>query len=411
MLDLTAGGAGASWYDTPVNAGRSYFDHAATTPVRREAIDAMRPLLEHGDYNASALYAEGRAARAALDGARATVARLIGARPREIVFTSGGSEADTLAIAGTVRSVGVAQAHVVTAATEHHAVLHALDRLRDEGLRVTVLPVDGQGRVDPDGFAAALEPGTTLATIMLANNEIGTLAPIATLAAIARERGVRFHCDAVQAAGRLPIDVDELGVDLLSLSAHKCYGPKGVGALYVRTGTSLRPVVAGGPQEAGMRAGTENVAAIVGFAAAFAATEAERPVEMQRVARLRDDLERDVLATIGGTCVNAARAPRLASIASVAFEGCDAAELLIALDLAGFAVSTGSACAAGAAEPSHVLAAIGARPSVRHGTLRFSLGKHSSVQDVARLVRMLSLAVEATRVGSGDLGTFVSGSP
>lgn len=395
-----------------MDTGRSYFDHAATTPMRREAIDAMLPLLEAGGYNASALYAEGRAARAALDRARIAVAKLVGAKPREIVFTSGGSEANTLAIAGTLRarSGGVAGAHIVTASTEHHAVLHAVDAMRDEGARVTILNVDADGRIDPAAFAAALEPETVLATIMLANNEIGTIAPIAELARVAHARGVLFHCDAVQAAGRLPLDVGTLGVDLLSLSAHKCYGPKGVGALYVRTGTPLGAVVFGGPQEAGLRAGTENVAGIAGFAAAFSATEAERTRELPRLEALRDRLEREILASIPGSVVNAAAAPRLGTIASVAFEEIDAMELLVALDLAGISVSTGSACAAGAAERSHVLAALGAQAWIRRGTVRFSLGRQTSEQDVVRLTRMLPAAVAVGRVGSGILGTAMRGS-
>ncbi len=396
-----------------MNPGRSYFDHAATTPLRREAIDAMRPLQEAGEFNPSALHAEGRAARTVIDGARATVARLIGADPREIVFTGGGSEANSLAIVGATRaarSTGSAAAHVVTVATEHHAVLHAVRALRDEGARVTVLAVDGEGRVDPTDFAAALEPHTALATIMLANNEIGTIAPIAELAGIARARGVRFHCDAVQAAGRLPVDVRTLGVDLLTLSAHKCYGPKGVGALYVRAGTPLSPIVHGGPQEASRRAGTENVAGIAGFAAAFEATEAERTQTMPELERLRGRLEAMVLARVPGTRVNGGGATRLPTIASVAFADCDAAELLIALDLLGFAVSTGSACAAGAVERSHVLAAIGVPVWAQRGTLRLSLGKLSSVQDVERLTRMLPHAVAQARVGSTEMGTFVSGS-
>ena len=392
-----------------MDSARGYFDHAATTPLRREAREAMLACAA-ADFNASARYAEGRAARAALDDARGTIARLVGARPREVVFTGGGSEANALAIAGTVRAAGVADAHIVTAATEHHAVLHAVDALRDEGARVTVLSVDADGRVDPAAFAAALEPGTTLATIMLANNELGTIAPIAELAALARARGVPFHCDAVQAAGRLPLDVAALGVDLLSLSAHKCYGPKGVGALVVRGGTPLRPLVHGGSQERGLRAGTENVAGIVGFAAAYAATEAEREPEMARVAALRDRLEAAILSNVPGSRVNASGASRLANIASVAFADCDATELLVALDLLGFAVSTGSACASGAPEPSHVLAAIGAPAWVRRGTLRLSLGKRSTVQDVERLARMLPDAVSRARVGRVEVGTFVSGS-
>jgi len=392
-----------------MDSPRSYFDHAATTPLRREARDAMRALLQAADFNPSALYAEGRTARAAIDNARETVARAIGARPREIVFTGGGSEANSLAIVGAVRAHGPG-AHVVTAATEHHAVLHAVEALRDEGTRVTVLDVDAEGRIDPGAFACAVASQATLATIMLANNELGTLAPIADLARIARVHGVTFHCDAVQAAGRVPLLVDELGVDLLTLSAHKCYGPKGVGALYVRAGTQLRPIVHGGAQEAGLRAGTENVLGIIGFAAALAATEAERVTEMRRVGTLRDRLERELLASLPDARLNASAAPRLPTVASVAFAGCEAATLLVSLDIAGFAVSTGSACAAGAAQSSHVLEAISAPAWVRQGTLRFSLGKLSTEQDVERLVKMLPEAVDRARVGSAKLGILMSGS-
>ncbi len=384
---------------------RIYADHAATTPVREDVVAAMLPYFGEVGFNASSLHAEGRAARAALDGARASVARLLGAKPREIVFTGGGSEADNLAILGAARARRGTGAHVVTVATEHHAVLHAMNVLREEGFAVTVLPVDGAGRVAPADFAAALRADTVLASIMLANNELGTLQPVAQLARLARARGVLFHTDAVQAPGRVALDVDDLGIDLLALSAHKFYGPKGVGALYVRSGTPLAPLVVGGGQEAGRRAGTENVAGIVGFARALELAVAELPGEALRLRALRDGFERAVTAALPGVRVNGGAAARLPNVASLAFEGVDATTLLVRLDLDGAAASAGSACAAGSVEPSHVIAALGAPGWVETGTLRFSFGKLTNQQDVERLARMVSRAVGALRVAGVELGT------
>jgi len=391
-----------------VNDERIYADHAATTPVRNEVIAAMLPYFGTFGFNPSSVHAEGRTARAALDGARATVAALLGAKPREIVFTGGGSEADTLAIVGAARALRGRGRHVVTSAVEHHAVLHAADLLRDEGYEVTVLGVDAAGRVDPDAFAAALRPDTVLASVMLANNELGTLQPIAALARTAHSRGAVFHTDAIQAPGRLPLDVETLGVDLLSLSAHKFYGPKGVGALYVRTGTPLEPLVVGGGQEHGLRAGTENVAGIVGFAHAFALAVAELPAEAERVAALRDRFEAE-LEPGDGVHVNGRDAERLPNVSSIAFRGVDAPTFLVRLDLDGVAASAGSACAAGSTEPSHVLAALDVPPWVRSGTLRFSFGRLTSEQDVERLVKMVRGIAESFGVGNAYLGTNYCG--
>ncbi len=390
-------------------AQRLYFDHAATTPLRANVTSHILERMSAGEYNPSSQHAEGRSARAALDEARASVARLLGAKPREIVFTGGGSEGDALAILGSARARAADAGHAITAATEHHAVLHAIERLRDEGWTVTILPVDGDGAIDPQAFAAAIRPDTYLASIMLANNELGTIAPIRELARIARSRGVTFHCDAVQAAGKVPLDVSDLGVDLLSLSAHKFYGPKGTGVLYVRTGTPLASLIPGGGQEAGLRAGTESVAMICGLAKAFELAEAERPTEMARLRHLRDRLERDVLARIPSARVNAAGAPRLPHLSSFAFEGVDAPTLLIALDLAGFALSAGSACAAGATEPSHVLAALGGPSWVGRGTLRISLGMSSTESGLDRLIAALERAVSMEREADADLGTADTG--
>lgn len=385
-------------------SSRIYADHAATTPVRDEVVAAMLPFFSAGGFNASSLHAEGRAARAALDRSRDSVARSLGARSREIVFTGGGSEADNLALIGAARA-STGPRRIVTCAIEHHAVLSAAEVLRGEGFEIVALAVDREGRVDVEAFAAAVAPGAAVASIMLANNEIGSLQPIAELAAIARGRGVVFHTDAVQAPGRIQIDVERLGVDLLAISAHKFYGPKGVGALYVRTGTPLSPLVVGGGQEAGLRAGTENVAGIVGLARALELAVEEQPDEAERLSRLRDAFEREVLATIPGSEVHGGGAERLPNVSSLAFPRVDAPTLLVRLDLEGVAVSAGSACAAGSTEPSHVIAALGKAPWAGVGTIRFSFGKLTSEQDVERLARMLPGTVAAVRVGGIELGT------
>jgi cysteine desulfurase len=374
---------------------RIYLDHAATTPARPEVVAAMLPLL--GGYNPSSLHAEGRAARAALDDARAIVATVLGAAPREIVFTGGGSEADVLAIAGAARALAQRGRHIVTTAIEHHAVLHATDALERAGWRVTRLPVDARGLVDPAAFAAALTPETTLASVMLANNEIGVIQPVATLAALARAHGAVFHTDAVQAAGWLPLRVDELGVDLLSLSAHKFHGPKGVGVLYVRSGTALEPLIVGGSQEHAMRAGTENVAGIAGFASALALAEAERAEAAPRVEALRDRLQAGILAAIPDVVVNGEGAPRLPGMLSLAFGGVTSDALLMRLDLAGIAASAGSACAAGSLEPSHVAAALGLDDAHRFGVLRLSLGRVTTAAEVDAVLQCLPALIAGVR--------------
>jgi cysteine desulfurase len=367
---------------------RIYLDHAATTPARPEVVAAMAPLL--GGFNPNSLHAEGRAARAAVDAAREAVARVLGVTPREIVFTGGGSESDVLAIVGAARAAAGRGRHVVTVATEHHAVLHAVDVLERDGWQVTRLPVDSRGLVDPAAFAAALTPATTLASVMLANNETGVVQPVAELARIARERGVLLHTDAVQAPGWLPLDVEALGVDLLSLSAHKFYGPKGVGVLYVRRGTALEPLIVGGAQEHGLRAGTENVAGIAGLAAALTLAESERPVTAPRLAALRDRLEAGVVAAVPDVVVNGAGARRLPGILSVAFGGVPSDALLIRLDLEGIAASAGSACAAGSLEPSHVVAALGLGERYALGVVRFSLGRDTSAAEIDAVIRRLT---------------------
>jgi cysteine desulfurase len=375
---------------------RIYLDHAATTTVRPEVLAAMLPLFG-GGYNPSSIHAEGRAARAALDSARSSVARILGAAPREIVFTGGGSEADVLAIVGAARARAERGRHVVTTAIEHHAVLHAVDVLERDGWEITRLPVDGRGLVDPGAFAAVLTSGTTLASVMLANNEIGVIEPVAELARLARAAGVVFHTDAVQAAGWLPLDVEALGVDLLSLSGHKFSGPKGVGVLYVRGGTPLEPQIVGGGQEHGLRSGTENLAGIVGFARALELAEAERPEAAAQVGALRDRLEAGILAAIPDVVVNGAGAPRLPNNLSVAFGDVPSDVLLIRLDLEGIAVSAGSACAAGSLEPSHVAAALGLAPRHRLGVIRLSLGRTTTQAEVDDVLCRLPTVLDGIR--------------
>jgi len=388
---------------------RIYLDHAASTPVREEVVAAMLPYFGSLGFNASSPHAEGQAARAALESARTTVAQLLGVSAREVVFTGGGSEADNLAIFGVARARRREGSHVLTVATEHHAVLHAVDVLREDGFSVTVLPVDAQGRLDPSRFAAALQPMTILASVMLANNELGTVHPIRELGALCRARGIVFHCDAMQAPGRLPLSEIAASVDLLALSGHKFYGPKGVGALYVRTGTPVAPLVVGGEQEAGLRAGTENVAGIVGFARAFELAAAELPQEAARLAGLRDQFEAELVRRVPGVRVNAAHGERLPNIASITFEGIEARTLLVRLDLAGLAVSAGSACAAGSVSPSHVLAALGMPRAEQLGTLRFSFGRLTAADDARRALEAVARAVAALRVAQAEVGTSESG--
>ena len=376
---------------------RIYLDHAATTIARSEVIAAMVPLLAAG--NPSSLHAEGRAAHALLDDARERVALVLGAKAREIVFTGGGSESNNLAILGVARALRERGRHIISTVFEHHAVLHALDVLREDGYSITLLPVGPHGVVDPGAFRDAIRPDTVLASIMLANNEIGTIQPVRELAAIARERGVIVHTDAVQAPAYLDVSVETLGIDLLSIAGHKFYGPKGTGALYVRSGTPLAPLVVGGGQESGLRAGTENLAGVVGLAAGLALAHAERAETVPRVAALRNRLEAAIRAEISDVRVNGAESPRLANSLSVAFADAPSDLLLINLDLAGIAASAGSACAAGSLEPSHVIASLDLEPRFACGVVRFSLGRVTSGEDIERVIRTLPSVVQAVRYG------------
>jgi cysteine desulfurase len=376
---------------------RIYLDHAATTPARPEAVAAMLPLLTEGGYNPSSIHAEGRAARAALDDARALVARNLGVQPRAVIFTGGGSESIALALFGAARAAAPGRRHAVTSVVEHHAVLHAMEQLEDDGWTVTRLPVGASGTVDPAAFAAALRPDTALASIMLANNELGSISPIAELAALTKRAGAVFHTDAVQGPALLDVDATALGVDLLSISGHKFYGPKGVGALVVRGGVPLVPLIVGGGQENGLRAGTENVAGIAGLAVALDLARAERAALRARLGELRDRLENGIRAAVPGALINAAGAPRLANLCSVAFADLDASALLIRLDLEGISASAGSACAAGSLEPSHVVAALGVPEPYRTGVIRFSLGRASTSGEIERVLAALPQIVAEVR--------------
>ena len=382
-----------------------YLDHAATTPLRSEVLDAMLPYLTDHYGNASSLHAEGRRARQGLDEAREGIAAILGAKPREIVFTGGGSEADNLAIKGAVWAASARGRHVITSSVEHKAVLHSCAMLERSGFEVTYLPVDRYGRVDPAEVEAAITDYTGLVSVMYANNEVGTIQPIAEIGAICRRRGILFHTDAVQAAGYLPLDVDSLGVDLLSLAAHKVYGPKGVGALFIRQGTALLPQVQGGAQERQRRAGTENVAGIVGFAKALELAQADpgaRDAENARLAGLRDRL-RQAVADLPGVEETGHPVERLPHSASWVIDGVEGGDLVAALDLEGVAGSTGSACTSGSVEPSHVLLSMGIPAGRAHGALRLTAGRGTTPEDAGRAADVLRASV--TRMRESVAGT------
>ena len=376
-----------------------YLDHAATTPLRAEVLEAMLPYLTDHFGNASSPHAAGRRARQGLDEAREGIAAVLGAKPREIVFTGGGSEADNLAIKGAAWAASAKGRHIVTSGVEHKAVLHACAIMQRSGFGVTVVPVDRFGRVDPAEVEAAINEHTTLVSIMYASNEVGTIQPIAEIGAICRRRRVLFHTDAIQAAGFLPLDVDNLGVDLLSLAAHKLYGPKGVGALFVRQGTALLPQIQGGAQERQRRAGTENVAGIVGFGRALELAQGDPPArdaENARLAGLRDRLLAG-MRDLEGAQPTGHASERLPHSASWLIDGIEGGDLVAALDLEGVEASTGSACTSGSAEPSHVLLAMGIDPERAHGALRLTAGRGTTLADVERAIKALSSSIGRIR--------------
>jgi cysteine desulfurase len=407
---------------------RVYMDANATTPLSPEVFEAMRPWMLETFGNASSIHYHGQRARAAVENARERVAALLGCRGAEIVFTSGGTEGDNLAIFGLVSENTKPGDHLITSTIEHHAVLHAAERLRDRGVEVTFLPVDSNCLVDPGDVRRALRPNTRLISIMMANNETGAIQPLEEIGKIAAEADVYFHTDAVQAAGKLPLDVKQIGCDLLTIAGHKMYGPQGIGALYVHRGTQIEPLFFGGTHERQRRAGTENVAGIVGLgkAAELASTAVGAPFkpsvgsggkeqilsdsttpgapspepgtwDITKIATLRDRLETGLLNRLEDIGVNAANAPRVPNTTNIWFDHLEGEALVIALDLRGLAVSGGSACASGASEPSHVLTAMGLTPARGRASLRFSLTKDTTEDDIDFALDVVPAAVGRLR--------------
>jgi len=360
-----------------------YLDHSATTPVREEVVEAMLPYLGKSFGNPSSIHFFGQQAKAGLDESRDILAESIGAEPSEITFTGSGTEADNLALVGTILASPVGRRHLITSAIEHDAILKTAAFVEELGCRVTYLPVDGDGFISLDVLSDAIDDDTALISIMHGNNEVGTIQNVREIARIAHQRGVLFHTDAVQTFGQLPIDVNELGVDLLSVSAHKIYGPKGVGALYVRRGTPIVAEMRGGGQERGRRSGTENVAGIVGFAAAVGLILPERADISAKLALMRDKFIDDVLTTIPGSSLNGpVGEDRLPNNINFSFDNIEGEALLLNLDIAGIAASSGSACSSGSIEPSHVLIAMGKPTSSKRGAIRLTLGRETTSEEL-----------------------------
>lgn len=374
-----------------------YMDNAATTPLKREVLDAMMPYLTEEYGNASSIYATGRDARSALDEARQTAADALGAKANEIYFTSCGSEADNWAIKGVAYAHQNRGKHIISTQIEHHAVLHTLQYLEKQGFEVTYLPVDEYGLISLDDLKGAIRADTILITIMFANNEIGTIEPIKEIAQIAHEHKIIFHTDAVQAVGHVPIDVKDLGVDLLSLSAHKIYGPKGVGALYIKNGVKLDTFMHGGAQERGRRAGTENVAGIVGLAKALALATADLVQNIAHLTSLRDRLIDGVQKQIPFCRLNGHPTKRLCNNVNFSFQYIEGESLLLMLDMKGVAASSGSACTSGSLDPSHVLLAIGLPHEIAHGSLRLSIGDFTTEEEVDYVLEVLGPIVQRLR--------------
>jgi len=380
---------------------RVYLDYNATTPVAPAVLEAMLPFLGDDFGNAGSVHTPGQRARAAVDSARESVAALIGAKPSEIVFTSGGTEADNLALFGSLAASAKPRKHVITTAIEHHAILHSCEELERQGIDVTIVPVSqsdaSRGAVDPEDIRRALRPETILISVMHANNELGVIQPVEEIGRIAAEAGVRFHCDAVQSAGKVSLDVDRLGVDLLSISAHKFCGPKGVGALYVRSGTPLAPRFFGGHAERDRRPGTENVPGIVGIGKAAELARNLLGEDSQRIGDLRDRLESALLESVPNARVNGDRAHRVPNTTNMSFPGAGGEALLISLDLQGIACSTGAACSSGSTEPSHVLLAAGLTRDDARSSLRFSLGRPTTPVEIDYAISVIPSVVARIR--------------
>ena len=379
---------------------RIYLDYAATTPTHPEVVKAMLPYFTDAFGNPSSIYSYGQEAKGALEGARDKVADLIGAQSSELVFTSGGTEADNFAIKGFAYRNHVKGNHIITTLIEHAAVINTCKFLERRGFRVTYLPVDGYGLVEPGNIKKAITGKTILISVMHANNEIGTIEPIAKIGKIAKEAGIHFHTDAVQTAGHIPVDVNELGVDLLSMSAHRLYGPKGVGALYIRRGTKLLPVMHGGEQERWRRATTENVPGIVGFGKAAEVSQQEMSQDAERLTYLRDQLIKGLLERIDHTRLNGHPLKRLPNNVNVSVDFVEGESMLLNLDLEGICAATGSACASSSLSPSHVLLAMGLPPEQAHGSLRFTLGKWTTEEEIGRVLEVLPRVVAKLRAMS-----------
>jgi cysteine desulfurase len=392
---------------------RIYLDHNATTPVDPLVLEAMLPFLSNNFGNASSIHTFGQCARAAVETARDQVAALLGAHPQEIVFTSGGTESDNHAIFGVVQSHLAEQrsAHVITTTIEHEAVLNTCQELQRQSVAVTYLPVSQEGLIDLDDVRKAIRPETALVTVMHANNELGTVQPVAQIGQVAAEHDIYFHTDAVQSLGKIPLDVRAIQVDLLSLSAHKIYGPKGVGAIYIKGGTRLRQLLYGGHHQRGFRPGTENVAGIVGLGRAAELTRTALAEDAARISALRDRLEQGLLSRIPDARSNAGRAPRTPNTSNLTFTGIEGEALVIALDLKGLACSTGAACSSGTVEPSHVLTAIGLPASEARASVRFSLGRHTTPEEIDAALEIVPAAVAQLRQLSPTYKPVAQGEP
>lgn len=386
--------------DQPGTRKSIYFDHSATTPMRSQVLAAMLPYFSESFGNPSSIHKWGYEAHDALTEARQKVATLIGASPSEVIFTSGGTEADNLALRGAAHGRKMRGNHLITTGIEHHAVLHTFEDLEKEGFEVTFVPCDKYGLIDPDDIRRAIRKDTILISVIHGHNEVGTIEPIGEIGALARSRDILFHSDAVQSAGKIPVKVHDLKVDLLTLSAHKIYGPKGTGGLFVRKGVKLHPQMAGGVHERKLRPGTENVPGIVGFGEACLLAEAEMPQESLRLAQLRDRLIDGLLSKIPDVILNGHPTRRLPHNVNVSVKHLEGEAMLLNLDRMGVAASSGSACTSGSLEPSHVLLAMGLPHETAHGSLRFTLGKSNTLEDVDYLVEILPPIVKRLRAMS-----------